>query len=100
MKVLLAIDGLSHSETAVAEVARRSWPSGTEVQSTHCDSKGSDRAGGTRVGCRPYRCRISRVRPHPKHGAGSVVRAIVTDAPCSVLVARAKHSGQSVESPA
>ena len=32
MKVLLAIDGSRHSEAAVAEVARRPWPAGTEVK--------------------------------------------------------------------
>ena len=31
MKVLLAIDGSPHSEVAIAEVARRPWPAGTEV---------------------------------------------------------------------
>ena len=31
MKVLLAIDGSPHSEAAIAEVARRPWPAGTEV---------------------------------------------------------------------
>jgi nucleotide-binding universal stress UspA family protein len=32
MKVLVAIDGSAHSEAAVAEVARRPWPAGTEVE--------------------------------------------------------------------
>ena len=32
MKVLLAIDGSRHSDAAVAEVARRPWPAGTEVK--------------------------------------------------------------------
>src|SRR5690349_4321751 len=32
MKVLLAIDGSPHSEAAVAEVRRRPWPSGTDVE--------------------------------------------------------------------
>ena len=32
MKVLLAIDGSPHSDAAVAEVARRPWPSGTVVK--------------------------------------------------------------------
>ena len=32
MKVLLAIDGSPHSDTAVAEVARRPWPRGTVVE--------------------------------------------------------------------
>jgi hypothetical protein len=32
MKVLVAIDGSAHSEAAVAEVARRPWQAGTEVE--------------------------------------------------------------------
>jgi nucleotide-binding universal stress UspA family protein len=32
MKVLLAIDHSHHSDAAVAEVARRPWPAGTEVK--------------------------------------------------------------------
>jgi nucleotide-binding universal stress UspA family protein len=32
MKVLLAIDGSSHSDAAVAQVARQLWPKGTEVE--------------------------------------------------------------------
>jgi nucleotide-binding universal stress UspA family protein len=32
MKVLLAVDGSSCSETAVRETARRPWPSGTEIK--------------------------------------------------------------------
>lgn len=32
MKVLLAIDGSIHSQAAVAEVARRVWPTSTEVR--------------------------------------------------------------------
>ena len=31
MKVLLAIDGSAHSEAAIAEVARRPWPTDTQV---------------------------------------------------------------------
>jgi nucleotide-binding universal stress UspA family protein len=31
VKVLLAIDGSAHSEVAIAEVARRPWPTGTQV---------------------------------------------------------------------
>ena len=32
MKVLLAIDGSTHSDAAVAEIAGRPWPEGTKVQ--------------------------------------------------------------------
>jgi nucleotide-binding universal stress UspA family protein len=32
MKILLAIDGSQHSETAVKELIRRQWPTGTEVR--------------------------------------------------------------------
>ncbi len=32
MKVLLAFDGSEHSEAALAEVASRKWPAGTEVR--------------------------------------------------------------------
>jgi nucleotide-binding universal stress UspA family protein len=32
MNVLLAIDGSSHSEAAIAEVVRRPWPSGTAIE--------------------------------------------------------------------
>ena len=32
MKILLAIDGSAHSAAAVAEVASRQWPPGTEVE--------------------------------------------------------------------
>ena len=32
MKILLPIDGSQHSEAAVAEVAGRTWPSGTEIR--------------------------------------------------------------------
>ena len=32
MKILIPIDGSQHSEAAVAEVAGRTWPSGTEIR--------------------------------------------------------------------
>lgn len=32
MKILLAVDGSTHSDAAVEEVARRPWPSGSEVR--------------------------------------------------------------------
>jgi hypothetical protein len=32
MKILVPIDGSQHSEAAVAEVAGRTWPSGTEIR--------------------------------------------------------------------
>lgn len=32
MKILLAVDGSAHSDAAVAEVARRPWPRGSEVR--------------------------------------------------------------------
>ena len=32
MKILLAIDGSSHSEAAIADVARGSWPDGTAIE--------------------------------------------------------------------
>lgn len=32
MRILLAIDGSSFSDEAVKEVARRSWPTGSEVK--------------------------------------------------------------------
>jgi len=32
MKILLAVDGSEYSDAAVTEIARRSWPAGTEVR--------------------------------------------------------------------
>jgi len=32
MKILLAVDGSPCSDTAIAEVARRRWPEGSEVR--------------------------------------------------------------------
>ena len=32
MKILLAVDGSSHSDAAVKEVARRPWPDGSEMR--------------------------------------------------------------------
>jgi hypothetical protein len=32
MKILLAIDGSSFSDVAVAEIARRPWPAGSEIK--------------------------------------------------------------------
>ena len=32
MKILLAVDGSPYSELAVAEVARRPWPKGSEIK--------------------------------------------------------------------
>jgi nucleotide-binding universal stress UspA family protein len=32
MKILLAVDGSAHGDAAVAEVARRPWPDGSEVR--------------------------------------------------------------------
>ena len=157
MKVLLAIDGSLHSETAVAEVARRPWPSGTEVEvltvihplgpmlpdpafvmaAIHVEQAAELRrhapalVGAASEQLRrsvPYVSVTTKIVEGPpkdlivqeaqewgadlivvgSHGygrirsvvLGSVARAVVTDAPCSVLVARAKHSGESVESAA
>lgn len=151
MKVLLAIDGSPHSHAAVAEIERRPWPAGTEIEvltvihpavpllpdpaflmaAIHVD-QATDlrRHAPTLVGVASERLQRGApdmsvstkiVEGTPKHlivqearewGAdlivvgshgrgrvrsvvlGSVARAVVTDAPCSVLVARAKRSAR------
>ena len=156
MKVLLAIDGSPHSDAAVAEVARRPWPVGTEVQvltvihplapllpapafviaAIHVEQAKELRHAPGLVAAaseqlrdgvldvsvttkiveglprdlivheaREWGADLIVVGPHGYGRVrsmvlGSVARAVVTDAPCSVLVARAKHSGESVESAA
>jgi nucleotide-binding universal stress UspA family protein len=48
MKILLAIDGSPTSDAAIAEVARRPWPTGTEVHVITVDSPiGDPRYTGT-----------------------------------------------------
>jgi nucleotide-binding universal stress UspA family protein len=157
MKVLLAIDGSPHSEAAVAQVARRPWPAGTEVQiltvihptipifpdpafalfAAHVEQAEELRHHapilmGTaceqiRRGAPNVSVILRVVEGVPKdlilhearewgadlivvgsHGygrvrsmlLGSVAMAILTDAPCSVLVARAKRVAEGAESAA
>jgi nucleotide-binding universal stress UspA family protein len=157
MKVLLAIDGSPHSDAAVAQVARRPWPPGTEVKiltvihptipifpdpafalfAAHVEQAEELRRlapmlMGTaceqiRRGAPNVTAILSVVDGVPKdmivqearewgadlivvgsHGygsvrsmlLGSVARAVLTDAPCSVLVARAKRVAHAAESAA
>jgi nucleotide-binding universal stress UspA family protein len=155
MKVLLAIDGSRYSDVAVAEVARRPWPAGTDVKiltvihptvplfpdpafaiaAIHVEQAEDLRHQaqillGTaceqiRHGAPNVRVILSVVEGVPKHlivqeasewGAdlivvgshgygwvrsvllGSVARSILTEAPCSVLVARVKSAAHGTES--
>jgi nucleotide-binding universal stress UspA family protein len=158
MKVLLAIDGSRHSDAAVAEVARRPWPAGTEVKiltvihptvpvfpdpafaiaAIHVEQAEELRRQapillGTaceqiRHGAPNVSVILSVVEGAPKnlivqeargwgadlivvgsHGygpvrrvlLGSVARSVLTEAPCSVLVARVKsvaHGTESIQS--
>jgi nucleotide-binding universal stress UspA family protein len=126
MQVLVAIVGSAHSEAAVAEVARRPWPTGTEVEILtviHPAEELRQQAPMlVSAACEQFRRGTPElsvitkiVEGVPKdlivvgsHGyghvwsvlLGSVARAVVTDAACSVLVARAKRVVQSAESAA
>ncbi len=157
MKVLLAIDGSPHSEAAVAEVARRPWPAGTEVQiltvihprgpllpdpaflmaAIHVEQL-TELQDQAPILVRAAFEQLQREAPDlsvitkivegtpndrivhearewgadlvvvGSHGygrvrstvLGSVARGVVTDAPCSVLVARAKQVAQGAASAA
>ena len=127
MRVLLAIDGSTHSDAAVAEVAARPWPEGTDIRvltvvhataplvldpafvmaAIHVEQTKEQlqQAPDIVAAAKELIVRNADLIVVGSHGygrvkrlvLGSVAAAVVASAPCSVQVVRAKHAVEAAE---